>query len=155
MFSNFFRLSKNSGPISLSKNLNNIHRFGHVGFYIFGRTHVRTPVHLSMVTIFVQSTVCINVCVCVCLLACICEHLAICAYPCDVMCMMGGSEAYLPPSYIICILVTACALGVRFSDACCFSTGGSGIHGVLLLRRRAHQVLLRRPTVRHHTHAES
>lgn len=62
---------------------------------------------------------CVCRCGCLCALACICEHLSICAYLCDVMWMMCGSEAYLPPSYIICILVTACPLGVRFTDAYC------------------------------------
>lgn len=79
---------------------------------------MRTPVHLSMAMTFVQSTVCVDVGV-LCALACICEHLSICACLCDVMWMMCGSEAYLPPSYIICILVTACPLGVRFTDAYC------------------------------------
>lgn len=84
---------------------------------IFVSANVRTPVHLSIATIFVQSTVCVNVSVCA--LACMYEYLSICACLCDMMCMMCGSEAYLPPSYIICILLTACPLGVRFTDAYC------------------------------------
>lgn len=61
--------------------------------------------------------VCVYVCPRMCALACMCEHLSICACLGDMMCMMCGSEAYLPPSYIICILVTACPLAVRFTDA--------------------------------------
>lgn len=61
----------------------------------------------------------ISINVCVCVLVCMCEHLSICACLCDMMCMMCGSEAYLPPSYIICILLTACPLGVRITDAYC------------------------------------
>lgn len=62
---------------------------------------------------------CVYLSVSVCALACMCEHLSIFSCLCDMMCMMCGSEAYLPPSYIICILVTACPLGVRFTDAYC------------------------------------
>lgn len=91
----------------------------HVCLCIFVRAHVRTPVYLSVATIFVQSTACVQMCVSVCALACTCEHLSICACLCDMMCMMCGSEAYLPPSYIICILLTACPLGVGITDAYC------------------------------------
>lgn len=65
------------------------------------------------------NNICASMCVSACTHACMCEHLSICACLCDMMCMMCGSEAYLPPSYIICILVTACPLGVRFTDAYC------------------------------------
>lgn len=48
-----------------------------------------------------------------------CDHLSIPAYLCDIMCMMCGSEAYLPSSYIICIFLAAYLVGVRIADAYC------------------------------------
>lgn len=123
--------------------------------HIFVRTHVRRPVHLGMATIFVKSTVCVQICaylcVSMCALACMCEHLSIFACLCDMMCMMCGSEAYLPPSYIICILVTACPLGVRFTDAYCVPLAAlvfieSHCYG------EAHAWVLLLLADRHHTH---
>lgn len=77
---------------------------------------VRTPVHLSTATVFVQSIVHLIACLSMCALACasVCVHVSEC-----VLSLMLGTEAYLPPGYIICILVTACLLSVRLTEACC------------------------------------
>lgn len=90
-------------------------------------------------------------CASACALACTCEHLSICACLCDMMCMMCGSEAYLPPSYIICILLTACPLGVRLTDAYCVPLAALVFMGVPLLKRGA-RLGVAALADRHHTH---
>lgn len=67
-------------------------------------------------------TNCIWVCTSVCVLVCLC----------DMMCMMCDSEAYLPPSYIICILLHRLSTGCQDHWCILRSIGSVCIHRVPL-----------------------